>query len=337
MKFYLLASLFTSFHPLLALKLQDREALRRYSFEGLSNKTHDDAMNAQDAGLNPSLSMLGMLDEWKSEDAVQDAQDAANARKNVLWLHLHNFGGTFVCTEAAQQGERTPPANCDWEACSQQTDLVSCEKKAKSGRYTFSMLERNLQPTDLCNEAIRGTMLRDPISGIRSTIAANGFELEKVMQIIMTQNVNATTPHGPSCLPEWDHYQHFDNFATRSLSGAYTVPPKEVTKEHLAVAKQRLADMDVVLVLEELKDQWSQLSDHFGWKVSLVDPSHHVHSGPLKHGDAVLLETTEETFLRDLNVHDYELYAYAKQLAQEKSAASATRLQLSAETAAGLA
>lgn len=39
------------------------------------------------------------------------------------------------------------------------------------------------------------------------------------------------------CLPPFDTYQHFDNFAVRSLSGDYDVPPGEMTTQHLEKAK----------------------------------------------------------------------------------------------------
>lgn len=39
------------------------------------------------------------------------------------------------------------------------------------------------------------------------------------------------------CLPPFDTFQHFDNFATRSLSGDYDVPVGEVTRQHLEKAK----------------------------------------------------------------------------------------------------
>ena len=39
------------------------------------------------------------------------------------------------------------------------------------------------------------------------------------------------------CLPPFDTYQHFDNFAVRTLSGDYDVAPGEVTRQHLEKAK----------------------------------------------------------------------------------------------------
>ena len=37
-------------------------------------------------------------------------------RRPIVWVHLHNFGGTYLCLEAMRQGEHTPP-NGDWPGC----------------------------------------------------------------------------------------------------------------------------------------------------------------------------------------------------------------------------
>ena len=53
------------------------------------------------------------------------------------------------------------------------------------------------------------------------------------------------------CLPPFDTYQHFDNFAVRTLSGDYDVAPGEVTRQHLEKAKGDRAPC--VFWLEEVK------------------------------------------------------------------------------------
>jgi hypothetical protein len=241
-------------------------------------------------------------------------------RKNIQWLHLHNFGGTFMCQEAARQGEATTPFNCNWEDCSQQTGLFSCQVKAKSEKYTFSMMERNLQTSDLCTEALFGTMLRDPVAGMQSTLVANKYDKAAIMKIMETSQ-NMTAEHS-ACLPSWDTYQHFDNFATRSISGAYMLPPGGVTQEHLDMAKQRLRDMDVVLVLEELKQHAPQLSDKFGWDLSHLQTEKRANVWSRGTKKSQKLLPLEADFLRGANAIDYELYAFGKQLAAEKTAAA---------------
>eukprot|EP00927_Polykrikos_kofoidii_P040807 TRINITY_DN34815_c0_g1_i1.p1 TRINITY_DN34815_c0_g1~~TRINITY_DN34815_c0_g1_i1.p1 ORF type:complete len:354 (+),score=59.93 TRINITY_DN34815_c0_g1_i1:120-1181(+) len=240
-------------------------------------------------------------------------------RRNVLWLHMHNYGGTMMCQEAARQGERTPPANCNWENCSQQTRLVSCAHKARSARFSFSMLERELQPSDLCQpDVLYGTMLRDPIMAMESTMRDNNFDMSRIVEILTTGNTNLTESH-TGCLPAWDSYEHFDNFATRSLSGAYMLPPRGVTRDHLEAAKQRLRNMDVLLILEELRQHTVQLSVTLGWDLSLMHPEKHVQAIGFEHPRTHFDDDVRE-FLQSVNALDYELYAFGRRLAAEKSA-----------------
>eukprot|EP00438_Fugacium_kawagutii_P020900 Skav211791 [mRNA] locus=scaffold305:226975:238866:+ [translate_table: standard] len=73
----------------------------------------------------------------------------------ILWLHLHSYGGTTMCSLARANGEEAPSnplQNCnivpDW--CSTpKSSRVSCRERADSHRFTFSAIERAVDEDDL--------------------------------------------------------------------------------------------------------------------------------------------------------------------------------------------
>merc|ERR1719446_1363822 len=88
------------------------------------------------------------------------------------------------------------------------------------------------------------------------------------------------------CLPAWDTYQHFDNFATRTLGGAYLQAPCGITLDHLEAAKSQLRRMDVLLILEEMNEHLPQLQEIFHWNISLVQPWKKVNRKPKRQAVA---------------------------------------------------
>lgn len=262
--------------------------------------------------------------------AESETRKPPQDRRPVLWVHLHNFGGTFVCTEAIGQGEAGPPnAYASWPGCLMPGDECStpqgsgrslCQARAASG-YTFTALERDVEEADFCNDVIIGTTLREPLGGVESTLLSNEFDKSAVLDILRTERSHAASH--TACLPEWDTYQHFDNFATRSLGGGYSAPPRGVTREHLELAKSRLRKMGVVLILEELDVHLPQLSSVLGWNLALINTANHDHGPQQGHcaqsKDGVLTES-DRAFLKSVNALDYELYAYAQGLAANLTA-----------------
>lgn len=143
------------------------------------------------------------------------------------------------------------------------------------------------------------------------------------------KNLPKEATHKP-CLPKSDTYQHFDNFAVRSLGGAYSAPPRGVTRDHLSVAKQRLLKMDVVLVLEEMKKHQPQLQAKFGWDVADATkhsdtPVYARHSCSAKD---TLLTVSEQEFFKEVNKLDYELYAFAQDLAANLTSKATEALRM---------
>jgi hypothetical protein len=245
------------------------------------------------------------------------------ARKPILWIHLHNFAGTYVCMEASRQSEVVPPAS-GWPGCLYGNDLCSaasadrvhCQDRVQSA-YSFSMIERDLADADICDDILLGTMLRDPLSGVRSTLVANSFNKQELLSIFSGEP-SRMAEHMP-CLPRWDSFQHFDNFATRSLGKAYWRAPRQVQRVDLEKAKESLQRMDVVMILEELPDHIPQLEATFGWNPAAMEPQQKAY-GHDCHAVDDALNDTEQAFFRELNSLDYELYAFARELAANRTA-----------------
>merc|ERR1719356_1182654 len=104
----------------------------------------------------------------ESEDCIASMPKSRVAviQAPIIWTHLHNFGGTFMCQEARKQGLTTGPINCNFngDGCSSTKEhRVHCKDR---GQYNFSSIERELQDEDLeCTDRLYGIMLRDPIAG----------------------------------------------------------------------------------------------------------------------------------------------------------------------------
>ena len=118
----------------------------------------------------------------------------------------------------------------------------------------------------------------------------------------------------------------------RSLVGpdAFTLPAGSITREHLTKAKKRLAKYAAIIVLDSFDEQSAQLAHLLGWRtldlgdVANSKQSHGLGSVPPPFTDAQLAQ------LAEANALDYELYCFAKQLAE-----AAPRAMLAKATSAG--
>ena len=162
-----------------------------------------------------------------------------------------------------------------------------------------------------------GTMLRHPLGLIESTFNYNRFKVQKVARWFR-QRPN-TTDCGDACQHSGHaalSWQIFDNFAVRSFNGleGWNTMPSMVTEKQLEVAKEWLSKMDVVTILEDLHVDAVQFQSAFGWNGVNVSQkaNQRAHFVEL-HGPPLL-------FFRELNKYDLQLYEFAKQLAQNRSA-----------------
>ncbi|CAE7527056.1 unnamed protein product [Symbiodinium natans] len=247
----------------------------------------------------------------------------------ILWIHLHGYGGTTICDMARSQGEKVARSQ---DNCNVMPDLCStpkvfrtpCKKRASSLQYTFTAIERAVDDDDLSclgsagsqmqPTMLYGIMLRDPLAGIKSTWIGNELEKDMIVNAIRSREKPRNFQYH-FCLPPFDTYQHFDNFAVRSLSGDYDVDPGAVTHWHLARAKEVLSKLDVILILEQLPDHMPQLHTVFGWDGVTDNPFRsHRHRIPKN-----AMSPGEEAFLKKVNTFDYELYEFGKELALQRT------------------
>jgi hypothetical protein len=237
-----------------------------------------------------------------------------------------------MCQEASSQGESVhlDGNNCNFpgDLCTAPADKqVHCQQRQG---FSFSSMERAVTDEDLeCNDKLYGTMLREPLAGAKSTFVNNDFDDVDKASILAAiseglSNVSAHTVHEQ--LPDWDTYHHFDNFATRTLSGDYMVPAGMMETKHLEKAKSRLQSMDVVMILEELGNHTTQLETIFGWNMNHTIGKKNSHSSDLL--DSVFTDE-EEALMRKVNRLDYDLYAFGKSLAANRSNVSRRLLGLS--------
>mmetsp|Transcript_9244 Transcript_9244/g.16646 ORF Transcript_9244/g.16646 Transcript_9244/m.16646 type:complete len:355 (+) Transcript_9244:75-1139(+) len=315
--------------------------------EGLI-QSRSEAASLTDAGMHLGMSALlgdimsGCLSEqegpreelWKTTSNAsvgallyEDGAETGKSRRPVVWVHLHNFAGTYMCQEASKQHERGQQrTNCliSPDLCSTVHEKrIHCHDRASSGN-TFSMVERSVDDADFCSELLSGVLFRDPLSGALSTLRANFFNKAELMEVLRSGGAQQRIGHMP-CLPDWDSFQHFDNFATRSLGSGYDAPPRGVTRLHLETAKARVASMDVVMILEQLQEQLVQLEAFFGWNTRTMSPGSPANAHCSQTSPT--WTESERTFLQEVNALDYELLDFAKAVAANRTHAAAVALR----------
>eukprot|EP00971_Amphidinium_carterae_P212800 4223413-Amphidinium_carterae.1 len=76
------------------------------------------------------------------------------------------------------------------EGCSQDKRRAHCDKRLSDG-YSFSMVERDVDEEDFCDNMLRGIILRDPIAAAESTLLSNQFKKAPLM-FALKQQADAT-------------------------------------------------------------------------------------------------------------------------------------------------
>jgi len=234
---------------------------------------------------------------------------------------------------ARLQGERFPVdnINANWmpDFCSTpKAGRIPCAARTNEGSVvTWSAVEREVDDSDFCAGALLGTMLREPLRALQSVVTFDRYDKKAIMKTLRACNEVAPARHymyrppwnatsdPPLCLPSWDTYQHFDNFATRSLGSAYSVPPCGVNRTHLDRAKLQLQRMEVT-ILEEFNRHLPQLETIFHWNMTSVPSEKRANRSP-RHYHKRGFSVNEMTFLGSLNAIDIELYTFGMSLAQK--------------------
>ncbi|KAH8044483.1 rhamnosyl transferase [Aureococcus anophagefferens] len=182
----------------------------------------------------------------------------------MLWLHVHNAGGTSIRTLAATYGERPlEPATKNWNLwlhAKETWRTISCREKVdlfkRQAAATWTMIERPFDAADAaCAELAYGTTLRSPVSTMLSTIVTNNVDVDALFEALERRGspLNASIPHD-QLIEEGALLGHFDNYFVRSLNGrdvSQAAGLGMLTEAHLDTALERLRRFDVVLVLED--------------------------------------------------------------------------------------
>lgn len=268
--------------------------------------------------------------------AQHRAKPVHQGSRPIFWMHLHSHGGTFMCEAAAAQGENVPWSNCNFpgEFCSDvggANHVSTCDKRSETD-FTFRSIERTLQDDDVCDKELIGVMFRHPMAGMSSTLKANHFRKKRVRTILETKKITLDGAGHDGCVPGWDHYHHFDNFITRTLSGYYHLGPGEMTRKHLEQAKERIRQFDVVLILEELSHHQVQLKETLGWDLNMLNLTDRKNA----HPTGTEFDEEETQFFERQNSLDMELYRFAQEVAAKltrgQGGRDRVRPGLSAET-----
>ena len=221
------------------------------------------------------------------------AKKKCDETKPMLWLHVHNAGGTSIRTLAETYGERPlEPATMNWNLwlhAKETYKTISCREKVdlfkRQAAATMTMIERPFDAADAaCAELAYGTTLRSPVSTMLSTIVTNNVDVDALFEALERRGspLNASIPHD-QLIEEGALLGHFDNYFVRSLNGrdvSQAVGLGMLTEAHLDTALERLRRFDVVLVLEDgaaLDD--APLRSFRGWPAAEGEAArHNAHS-----------------------------------------------------------
>lgn len=271
----------------------------------------------------------------KARRRAQKRQASGFNRPNVVWLHLHKFGGTWVCHAALKQGEVASLANCNWpgDGCWGEVGKLdvsshatphkaACSEREASSTITFSMIERPLERSDLsCANAKLGLILRSPLDAVLSTASFEAVTDQNLTQ--MLQHIKSTPPsflrvHAPE---SEILYRQLDNYMVRVLSGQFWTPLGRLTEQHLRDAVDTLQRMDVIIPLEKLHEHVVQLEKVFRWDANLVDTSQISNMKGAHSNHEYYLggysETTKKE-IQELNALDRKLYSIGCELADKR-------------------
>ena len=115
------------------------------------------------------------------------ATQTCDETKPMLWLHIHNAGGTSIRALAETYGERPlEPATTNWNLwlhAKETYKTISCREKVdlfkRQAAATMTMIERPFDAADAaCAELAYGTTLRSPVSTMLSTIVTNNVDVD---------------------------------------------------------------------------------------------------------------------------------------------------------------
>ena len=120
--------------------------------------------------------------------------DERRRRRPMLWMHIHNAGGTTIRTLAERYGERPiQPATANWNIVAEKFpgDVVwSCDAKTRliktQAGASWTAIERPLEASDLGCDFDYGVTIRDPVDTMVSTMVNNAVDVEGLVELLRT-------------------------------------------------------------------------------------------------------------------------------------------------------
>lgn len=263
-------------------------------------------------------------------DKVSEPDSKPKRGKPMIWVHVHKSAGTTMCHLAFLNREKVPPnCNCNWKGHDGWHQLglgahTSCENRTRlfqEHKWTWTQIEREIQPDDFCEGFAYGVNLRDPVKLAVSWI---NHEMQKG-HIENASSVATWHQQGNDCketvelvecpgqpigkLPSW---LILDNFMVRFLLGTegMQIPPGQVTEDHADRVIKILSKFEVVGIVEELyqRSHRELFQDELGWKVPIKGrrasrANHRAHS--ITQFPESFLAYVRETTKMDAKVYEH--------------------------------
>ncbi|EGB09921.1 hypothetical protein AURANDRAFT_62925 [Aureococcus anophagefferens] len=203
--------------------------------------------------------------------AAAAAERGGCRRKPMLWLHVHNAGGTSLRLHAEANGEKPlEPATHNWNLAfdKDRTCREKAELLAEQPEASFTFVERPLERSDVgCAEFAYGLTLRRPLDTARSTLRNNDVDAAEVGALLEKAAARGLAPRDAALGFVGERYAahalgYFDNFLVRTLNGGKVfreVAVGALNASHVDVAARVLEDrFDVVLKLEDSLDAFAR-------------------------------------------------------------------------------
>ena len=163
----------------------------------------------------------------------------------LILLHIPHGAGTFICSQAIENNERTCSKVClcdGGDTAYFHVKSQSCEARLRGmveRNITFTAIERGLLEDEFCPDQ---TILyfRNPLDRIDSLISSATSNVSTLIPALEKRAVIPPFHRGPLSAM---NMRFFDNFAVRSLVGsrrAYELPVGSINETHFEQARANM-------------------------------------------------------------------------------------------------
>jgi len=308
--------------------------------------------------LSASISKIQLLNTKIKHLSDPDESQQFTKKNMTFFLHFHKAGGTTICQLAKMAGIHANfKKNCnvlpDQHCCGRTVEDQRSFVYEYSDKYDLVASERGLEDevdfeyfnyvTILRHPFLRAQshynfvkdyyfgrpknyiIFSEPLKRLNKMDEFEKVKLAKKMRVNITRlpdiaaNMLKPLKTEMTTFGTWLKCQQ-DNYFTRMMCGrkCSQIVRGGLNKEHLQVAKSRLAKFDAVLILENFEESLLSLTHKMGWDFRRMGEKSKVfNAGSGKGSDYQdVIESSRE--LRQLFTLDLELYRYAMYLNQRQ-------------------